>query len=88
MYTILYSIHIFFQVYFILLLVRIVGSWIPELRRFRVMDYINRVTDPYLNVFRSIIPPFGGLDFSPLLAFFALYLLENGIIRLILLLFG
>ncbi|MEM8602354.1 MAG: YggT family protein, partial [Cyanobacteria bacterium P01_H01_bin.121] len=23
---------------------------------------------PYLNIFRSIIPPLGGLDFSPMLA--------------------
>ena len=30
------------------------------------------VCDPYLNIFRGIIPPRGGLDLSPILAFLVL----------------
>lgn len=30
------------------------------------------VCDPYLNIFRGIIPPLGGLDLSPILAFLVL----------------
>ena len=30
------------------------------------------ICDPYLNLFRGIIPPLGGLDFSPILAFVVL----------------
>jgi YggT family protein len=30
------------------------------------------VCDPYLNVFRGLIPPLGGLDLSPILAFLVL----------------
>jgi YggT family protein len=29
---------------------------------------LSQLTDPYLNIFRSIIPPLGGIDFSPILA--------------------
>lgn len=35
------------------------------------------LTDPYLNLFRGVIPPLFGLDFSPILAFFLLNLLSN-----------
>jgi YggT family protein len=33
---------------------------------------LSSITDPYLNVFRGLIPPLGGLDLSALVAFFAL----------------
>ncbi|MCZ0905328.1 YggT family protein, partial [Microcoleus sp. HI-ES] len=33
---------------------------------------LSQLTDPDLNLFRSIIPPLGGIDFSPLIAFFVL----------------
>jgi uncharacterized protein YggT (Ycf19 family) len=49
------------------------------------MGFVAHYVDPYLNVFRRFIPPIGGvLDLSPLLAFFALSLLEKLIIYLIL----
>ena len=35
------------------------------------------ITDPYLNLFRGLIPPIFGLDLSPLLAFFLLSLMTN-----------
>ncbi|KAI7842335.1 hypothetical protein COHA_003975 [Chlorella ohadii] len=35
------------------------------------------VVDPYLNLFRGIIPPLGGIDFSPILAFVVLDLFTN-----------
>ncbi len=49
------------------------------------MRFVSHYVDPYLNLFRRIIPPIGGvLDLSPLLAFFALTILEKIIIYLIL----
>lgn len=42
------------------------------------MYYLFWATEPYLGLFRRVIPPIGGtLDLSPLLAFFALQLLEK-----------
>lgn len=35
------------------------------------------VTDPFLNVFRNIVPSIGGLDLSPLLGFFLLNVLTQ-----------
>jgi YggT family protein len=35
------------------------------------------ITDPYLNLFRGLIPPLGGLDLSPIVAFFTLNVLSS-----------
>jgi YggT family protein len=62
----------FFQIYFALLLVRILLSWFPNIDWSNpVFATISQLTDPYLDLFRSIIPPIGGLDLSSILAIFA-----------------
>ena len=36
-----------------------------------------QITDPYLNVFRGLVPPFlGGVDFTPLLGFLIIQKVE------------
>lgn len=83
---VLYVIHLFFSVYTILILVRIVGSWFPSFAHTTFMRFVSYYTDPYLNFFRRIIPPIGGvLDLSPILAFFVLRILESIIQSLLLL---
>lgn len=73
-----------FWIYTMLLLARIIGSWFPNFSRHKIMRFVAFYTDPYLNLFRKIIPPIGGmLDLSPLIAFFALQLLEKGVIFLL-----
>lgn len=66
-----------FLVYLIMLFIRILGSWVPELQRTRFMQFIAFYTDPYLNIFRKLIPPLGMLDISPIIAFFCLNILEG-----------
>jgi YggT family protein len=49
------------------------------------MRFVAFYTDPYLNLFRRFIPPIGGvLDLSPLLGFFALQIMENLILFILL----
>jgi YggT family protein len=36
-----------------------------------------QLTDPFLNVFRGIVPPLGGVDLSPMLGFFLLNFLKG-----------
>ena len=70
-----------FWVYTILLMVRILVSWVPDWQRFTWVRFVSFYTDPYLGVFRRIVPPIGGvLDLSPLLAFFALRFAETVIL--------
>ena len=42
-----------------------------------VLSGVSAITDPYLNAFRGLIPPVGGLDLSAILAFVAIQLLQS-----------
>jgi YggT family protein len=66
-----------------MLLVRILSSWIPQLHQYRFMHFIFFYTDPYLNFFRRWIPPFGMLDFSPIVAFMCLGFLQNTFLHIL-----
>ena len=76
-------INILFQAFTIMIFARILASWVPELQNNRIMQFVAFYTDPYLNLFRKIIPPLGMMDISPIVAFFALSILKNIILRLI-----
>jgi YggT family protein len=80
-----------FLVYIILILIRVLMSWIPRmpynpvLRT--VLDFVVETTDPYLNLFRRIIPPIGGggfgLDLSPMIGIIVLFILRGLLAALI-----
>ena len=70
-------IKILFQVYTLMLFVRIISSWVPEWRETKVVQFVSFYTDPYLDLFRRVIPPLGGIDFSPILAFILLSIIES-----------
>lgn len=73
-----------FLVYIILIFVRILLSWIPRIpynpTLSAIINFIHEVTNPYLNLFRRILPPVGGggfaLDLSPIIAVFVLLILR------------
>ncbi|MBF8262466.1 MAG: ylmG [Parachlamydiales bacterium] len=73
-----YVVHLLFFCYTILLFLRIFSSWLPmHWQAHRFVQFLAFYTDPYLNIFRRLIPPLGGvLDLSPLLAFLVLKILE------------
>jgi YggT family protein len=73
----IYIVQKLFLVFTIMLFVRILGSWLPELQGQRWMQFVAFYTDPYLNFFRSFIPPLGMMDFSPIIAFLALGFIEK-----------
>lgn len=61
------------SIYLLLLFIRVLLTWIPSINWMnQPFAALSQITDPYLNLFRSIIPPIGGLDLSPILAFIAL----------------
>jgi YggT family protein len=65
----------FIQIYTALLVIRVLLTWFPNLNWYnQPFAALSQITDPYLNLFRSIIPPLGGLDFSPMLAIIVLQL--------------
>ncbi|MBE9223260.1 YggT family protein [Cyanobacterium stanieri LEGE 03274] len=68
----------FIQLYLVLIFVRILLSWFQTAEwAGKVISFLAPITDPYLNIFRSIIPPLGGIDFSAILAIFVLQLIPG-----------
>lgn len=61
------------NIYIVLILIRVLLTWFPNVNWYnQPFSALSQVTDPYLNLFRSLLPPIGGMDFSPILAIFAL----------------
>jgi YggT family protein len=67
----------FLGIYNLIITARILLSWFPQAQSIGLLQPVYAITDPYLNLFRGLIPPLFGLDFSPLLAFFLLSVLQN-----------
>jgi YggT family protein len=68
----------FIWVYVLLIFAYVLTSWVrlpysPWLRR--IQDFLRDVCEPYLRLFRRVIPAFGPLDLSPVVAIFFLFLL-------------
>ncbi|PCI92755.1 YggT family protein [Candidatus Aerophobetes bacterium] len=75
---------VLFTTYTLILLAKVIGSWFPQGRDHSIMRFLNFLTDPYLNIFRKIIPPIGGMiDLSPLIGFLVLQFAETIILRYI-----
>jgi YggT family protein len=80
-----------FLVYIALIFANILISWVPRMPYNRwlraVLDFITETTDPYLNLFRRILPPIGGggfaLDLSPIIGVIVLFVLQGLIVGLI-----
>ncbi|NGX56714.1 MAG: hypothetical protein K1060chlam5_00958 [Candidatus Anoxychlamydiales bacterium] len=72
------SLKLLFTCYTLMLFIRVIGSWFPQFRAHNFMRFIAHYTDPYLNIFKKIIPPIGGIvDISPMIGFFCLQILEK-----------
>jgi len=68
----------FISIYLILIFVRILLSWFPNVDWSNpFFSILSQLTDPYLNLFRAIIPPLGGIDFSPILGILLLQVLVS-----------
>ena len=66
------------SIYTVVLLVRVLLSWFPNLDWSNpLLSTVSSITDPYLNAFRGLIPPLGGLDLSAIVAFIALNLVQS-----------
>jgi YggT family protein len=79
-----------FLVYLILIFARVLLSWIPRLPYNvylrAVVTFIEQTVDPYLNLFRRILPPVGrgfALDLSPIIAIILLLIMQSIVVGLI-----
>jgi len=80
-------INFIFTAFYVLLIAQIILSWVrpnpwhptwgPIIR------FINGVVDPILNPIRRVMPPLGGLDFSPMVVLLLARVLQNVLISLV-----
>jgi YggT family protein len=65
----------FLSVYILLLFVYVLISWVRlpyTVWVRRISEFLRDVCEPYLRIFRRILPPLGPLDLSPVVAILAL----------------
>jgi YggT family protein len=68
----------FLQIYIVLIIVRILLTWFPTITWMQqISSFLSVVTDPYLNLFRNLIPAVGGFDFSTILAVLLLQIVQQ-----------
>lgn len=74
-----------FYFYYLLLIIRIFLTWIRTIDWYaQPYAWLRSITDPFLNIFRNIIPPIGGmLDISPILAFIVLQLVQSFVLNIL-----
>jgi YggT family protein len=65
------------------ILLRVLFSWINPDPRNAVVRLIYQITEPILAPLRRYIPPFGGLDITPMIALLLLELLHRFLIGLL-----
>jgi uncharacterized protein YggT (Ycf19 family) len=80
-----------FGVYIALILIHVLASFAfsfglrPGYSRWldMVLNFLREVCDPYLRIFRRIIPSVGMMDFSPIIAIVVLGVLSSVIVSLV-----
>lgn len=83
--VIITAVDVAFTVYSYLLIFRILLSWFKHNPYQPIIRFVYEITDPYLNLFRKLIPPFGMLDLSPIVALIVLQLLQMLVYRIVVL---
>jgi len=75
---------VFIWVYTLLIFAYVILSWVRSpYTTHPVVRFLHDVCDPYLRLFRRVLPPLGPVDLSPIVAVAALLLLQylvNGVL--------
>ena len=79
---ILWAIDMCFQIYFWMICVRCLLTWLPNLdwNNNALLNGLKSSVDLYLNLFKKFIPPVGPFDFSPIVAVFLLILIWRAVL--------
>jgi uncharacterized protein YggT (Ycf19 family) len=79
-------VNVFVTVYSLVILVYIITSWLrlpysPWLNR--IQRFLYDVSEPYLRLFRRMLPSTGPIDLSPMLGLIFLVIVDRVVIRLL-----
>ena len=65
------------NLYSLVVFAAVVLSWMQVDRRNSIAVIVRRLTEPVLEPIRRVLPPMGGLDFSPMVLLVALQILRG-----------
>ncbi|MEE8440008.1 MAG: YggT family protein [Micropepsaceae bacterium] len=76
------------NLYWWIVIAAVISSWLIQFGVINIRNQfarmvvgaLNSLTDPVFRQIRRIIPPFGGLDLSPIVVLLAIFFLQNWII--------
>ena len=78
-------VRLIFSIYIILIFIRVLFAWIRPNMFNPLVKFVYSVTDPYLRIFAKLkFLRIGYFDFSPIVAFYLLYLLQELTYRVLL----
>ena len=88
-YALISAINLIVQVFSILILIEVIGSWVlvanvrlPDVV-LRLLQVISQITGVILNPIRKVVPPIGGLDLTPIIALLLLQLLQRALVQML-----
>jgi YggT family protein len=77
-------VRVFIYVYTLLILAYVITSWIRlPYALHRVQRFLDDVCDPYIRLFRRLLPSIGPLDLSPMVAVVSLIVIQRLLVALI-----
>jgi YggT family protein len=76
-------VQLLFDLYIIVLLARVLLSWVQLDPRNLLVNVINQLTEPLLAPIRRLLPQTGTIDFSPMVAFVAVLIAEQVVLTLL-----
>lgn len=74
-------ISIFLSIFWWLLLIRVLVSWVSPNPFNPLVQFLYRSTDPVLDRIRRFLPQMGMIDFSPLVAFIFIVFLQSFLVQ-------
>jgi YggT family protein len=78
--------HVFIYVYLLLVFAYVLSSWFQisySSPLHAVVRFLSDVCEPYLRLFRRVIPPVGPLDLSPMVGIVVLIVIDRLIARFV-----
>jgi YggT family protein len=76
-------VQLLFDLYIIVLLARVLLSWVQVDPRNPVVNLIHQLTEPLLAPIRRMLPQSGSVDFSPMVAFIVVLIAEQIVLMLL-----
>ena len=67
--------------YIIVVIVRVILSWVPHNQYSSLVRFVHNVTEPLLIRIRRFVPLLGGFDLSPMILIFGLYIIESFVVQ-------